>query len=186
MMNMNFFTAHTDRICIICSYCAYDITLTAQITSCYVCHTVTNWDCITNYTSMYSSRKETVLVCLDLVHTVFPLFSTINSVKEISPYCLPTLLFNEQQTSHRCIMSSFMFNVLPFHCHSCGFSQFCSHHHPKHNRCLMVTKMSTCTCIVVFCDIVIQPRSLESQGKGKPVGQGREDTSQGFCKLEFS
>jgi hypothetical protein len=55
---------YMDRICIIYSSHAYDITLVAQVLSHYVHHLVTNRGHKTNFTNIYSLRKGKMLVCL--------------------------------------------------------------------------------------------------------------------------
>lgn len=40
-----------------------------------------------------------------------------------------------------------------------------------------------CTCIFIFCDIIIKPSSVKAQGNEKPVCQGGGDTVCCLCKL---
>lgn len=75
------FIRHLDRICTLCSFHANDITLTAQMSFHYVYYKFTNWHHKTNFTYMYSQKKETMLVCLGLVYTACSSISYAKSKK---------------------------------------------------------------------------------------------------------
>lgn len=47
-----------DRIHTLCSSYAYDTTLEQQVSTHYICHTAINQDNETNFTNMYSWKKE--------------------------------------------------------------------------------------------------------------------------------
>jgi hypothetical protein len=62
----------------------------------------------------------------------------VNSVKQVNPYCLPVSLFDKLLTSHRHIISSFIFKS-KFFCFIATVRGFenCSWYQPKHCSCLM-------------------------------------------------
>jgi hypothetical protein len=104
-----------------------------------------------------------MLVCLGLVCTVFSLY-IVNSCKEVNPYYIVVLLFEELQTSHRCINSSFIFISEPFHFIAIirGFKNFA-----------VIANQNTvdvlCLNMCLHIDIIIPPNVEEAQGKRKPV-----------------
>jgi hypothetical protein len=65
---------------------------------------------------MYLSKRNIVSLYRFGIYCIFSLsFNIINSVDKVNPCCLPILLFDELSTSHRHVISSYVFKSKLFH-----------------------------------------------------------------------